>query len=82
LVPEFGLTLRSVWSREDADDSGEERITMLLRRRRLGVIADTRAVTAIEYALIGSLIAVAIIAAVGGLGTNVAATFTTLAANL
>ena len=32
---------------------------MLLRRLWLAVIADTRAVTAIEYALIGSLIAVA-----------------------
>jgi pilus assembly protein Flp/PilA len=44
--------------------------------------SDRRGVTAIEYALIGSLIAVAIIAAVTGVGTNVKTTFNTIANNL
>jgi len=43
---------------------------------------DVRAVTAMEYALIGSLIAVAIIAAVGATGTSVGSVFNTLAGSL
>lgn len=43
---------------------------------------DTRAVTAMEYALIGSLIAVAIIGAVTGLGNGIKTTFNTIANSL
>lgn len=39
------------------------------------VIRDTRGATAIEYALIASLIAVVIVVAVGTLGTNVKGLF-------
>lgn len=46
------------------------------------LLADKRAVTAMEYALIGSLIAVAIIGALVTLGGNVATTFNTMANNL
>jgi len=44
--------------------------------------ADRRAVTALEYALMGSLIAVAIIAAVIGLGTSMQTTFNTVSNGL
>jgi pilus assembly protein Flp/PilA len=40
---------------------------------------DRRAVTALEYGLIASLIAVAIIGAVSSLGTNLSSTFSTIA---
>ncbi len=40
---------------------------------------DESGATAIEYGLIAALIAVAIIGAVGALGSNVAATFSTIA---
>lgn len=40
---------------------------------------DRRAVTALEYGLIASLIALAIITSVGLIGTNMATTFTTIA---
>jgi pilus assembly protein Flp/PilA len=43
---------------------------------------DNRAVTAIEYALIAALIAVAIIAAVTTLGSRVSATFNTVSSEL
>ena len=43
---------------------------------------DRRAVTALEYALMGSLIAVAIITAVTGLGTSMKTTFNTVASSL
>jgi pilus assembly protein Flp/PilA len=42
-------------------------------------IADQSGVTAIEYGLIAALIAVAIIAAVSSVGTNLTATFTSIA---
>ena len=42
-------------------------------------VRDDEGVTAIEYGLIAALIAVVIIAAVTLVGTNVAATFTTVA---
>jgi pilus assembly protein Flp/PilA len=48
--------------------------------RRFG--ADTRAVTAIEYALIAALIAVVIIGAVTSLGTGISNTFNTVASEL
>jgi pilus assembly protein Flp/PilA len=44
--------------------------------------SDTSAVTAMEYALIGSLIAVAIIGAVTGLGNGIKNTFNTIANSL
>jgi pilus assembly protein Flp/PilA len=45
-------------------------------------IQEEKAVTAIEYALIASLIAVAIIVAVRSVGTNVSAIFTSIATAL
>jgi pilus assembly protein Flp/PilA len=44
--------------------------------------SDSRAVTALEYTLIGSLIAVAIVATLGILGNSVKNTFNTIASNL
>ena len=44
--------------------------------------SDRRAVTALEYGLIASLIAVAIIGAVSTLGTNIANTFNAISAQL
>jgi pilus assembly protein Flp/PilA len=44
--------------------------------------ADEKGVTALEYGLIASLIAVAIIAAVGLVGTNLTAVFNTVAGKL
>jgi pilus assembly protein Flp/PilA len=43
---------------------------------------DRRAVTAVEYALIVALIAVAIMGAVGGFGRNAAATFNKISSEL
>jgi len=45
-------------------------------------IRDEEAATAIEYALIAGLIAVAIAATVGPLGEKIAALFTTIASKL
>jgi pilus assembly protein Flp/PilA len=42
---------------------------------------DKRAVTALEYGLIASLIAVAIIGAVSSLGSNLSSTFSTIASH-
>ena len=44
--------------------------------------ADKRAVTALEYGLIASLIAVVIITAVASLGNGISSTFTTIANKL
>jgi pilus assembly protein Flp/PilA len=44
--------------------------------------ADKRAVTALEYGLIASLIAVVIIGAVTSLGTSISSTFKTIASSL
>jgi len=46
------------------------------------LIADESGATAIEYGLIAALIAVVIIAAVTTVGTNLTATFSTVASNL
>lgn len=43
---------------------------------------DNRAVTAMEYALIGSLIAVVIITALSTIGTRISTTFNTIASSL
>jgi pilus assembly protein Flp/PilA len=51
-------------------------------RTLLALKADKRAVTAIEYALIASLIAVAIIGALSALGTSISGTFNSVAAKL
>jgi len=51
-------------------------------RTILALKADKRAVTAIEYALIASLIAVAIIAALTTLGGSIANTFTSVSNKL
>ena len=45
-------------------------------------LADEEGVTAIEYGLIAALIAVAIVAAVTLLGTNIAARFTAICASI
>jgi pilus assembly protein Flp/PilA len=45
-------------------------------------LSDESGVTAIEYALIASLIAVAIIGAVTTVGTNISGTFNTVATTL
>jgi pilus assembly protein Flp/PilA len=43
---------------------------------------DKRAVTALEYGLIAALIAGVIVTAVTALGTNISATFTTIASDI
>jgi pilus assembly protein Flp/PilA len=45
-------------------------------------LKDESGATAIEYGLIASLVAVAIITGAGALGTNLNKTFTNLAANM
>ncbi len=45
-------------------------------------VSDESGVTAIEYGLIASLIAVVIITAVGLVGTNLSATFNTIAGSI
>lgn len=44
--------------------------------------ADRRGVTAMEYGLIAALVAVVIITGVGLVGTNLAATFTTISGKI
>ena len=46
------------------------------------IFKNTKGATAIEYGLIAALIAVAAIAAMQGLGTNLSATFGNVATNL
>jgi pilus assembly protein Flp/PilA len=53
-----------------------------LRRLLTNLVKDESAVTAIEYALIPALIAVAAIAAFTLVGTNLSTTFSTVAAKL
>ncbi len=48
----------------------------------LAIRTDRRGVTALEYALIAALIAVAIVGALRTLGTDLNTTFTTIASNL
>lgn len=55
---------------------------MISARRWREFMAEGRAVTAIEYALIGSLVAVAIIAAVISTGTGIGTVFNTVASSL
>ena len=56
------------------------KLTRILAKRL--ALASNRGVTAIEYGLIAALIAVAIIAAVTLLGTDLSATFNTIAGHL
>jgi pilus assembly protein Flp/PilA len=53
-----------------------------LRRLLINLVKDESGVTAIEYALIAALIAVAAIAAFTLVGTNLSTTFSTIAAKL
>ena len=53
-----------------------------MRRLLINSIKDQSGVTAIEYALIAALIAVAAIAAFTLVGTNLSTTFSTIAAKL
>ena len=54
------------------------RYLIILRR----LIENERGVTAIEYGLIAALIAVAAIAMITSVGTNLTSTFSTVASNL
>jgi pilus assembly protein Flp/PilA len=47
-----------------------------------GLIGDKRAVTALEYAMIASLIAVACVVVIGNLGTKVSTVFSTVSSAL
>ena len=51
-------------------------------RKWLRLAAERRAVTAMEYALIGSLIALTIIGAVGAVGNTLRTVFNTFASSL
>lgn len=53
-------------------------LLVLLRKMR----DDSRAVTALEYGLIASLIAVAIVASITALGTHISDTFNTITNSL
>jgi len=55
---------------------------MSLRRLLINLVKDESGVTAIEYALIAALIAVAAITAFTLVGTNLSTTFSTIAAKL
>ena len=56
--------------------------TYLEARRLLKLVRDSRAVTAMEYGLIASLIAVVVIVSVTSIGKNLSTTFTKVAAQL
>jgi pilus assembly protein Flp/PilA len=59
------------------------RLTAVEKRQTISrLIEDTRGVTAIEYALIAALIAVAAIAAFTLVGTNLSTTFSYVASQL
>ncbi len=51
---------------------------MLAVKKAIRLIRDRRAVTALEYGMIATLIAVVIIAGVTTVGTNLSATFNTI----
>ena len=53
-----------------------------MRKLLMNLVKDESGVTAIEYALIAALIAVAAIAAFTLVGTNLSTTFSTIAAKL
>jgi pilus assembly protein Flp/PilA len=54
----------------------------MIARRLQSFLADESGATAIEYALIASLVAVGIIASIGGMGSKLQATFNEIASNL
>ena len=53
-----------------------------MRKMLKSFVSNQSAATAIEYGLIAALIAVAIVGGVTAVGTNLSATFTTVATNL
>ena len=53
-----------------------------MKRTLLSFFSDASGATAIEYALIAAGIALAIIAAVNGLGTNLSSAFTSINSSL
>ena len=59
-----------------------EKMNALMARVLLAVYGDRKGVTAVEYGLIAGLIAVAIIAAITTLGTNLSGMFNKVAGNV
>lgn len=59
-----------------------EKMNALMARVLLAVYGDRKGVTAVEYGLIAGLIAVAIIAAITTLGTNLSGLFQNVANNV
>jgi pilus assembly protein Flp/PilA len=51
-------------------------------KKWMSLKTDTRAVTALEYGLVAALVAVVIITVVTNLGTNLCATFNTIATTI
>jgi pilus assembly protein Flp/PilA len=63
-------------------ETSVEKMTALTARVLLAVCDDRKGVTAVEYGLIAGLIAVAIIAAITTLGTNLSGLFNSVAGNV
>ena len=84
MAPHGSELVNTEWnhSRELLGPQREDEPMIEYLRAWLRLKTDTRAVTALEYALIGSLIAVAIIGALTTMGTNIKTTFNTIANNL
>jgi pilus assembly protein Flp/PilA len=78
------LTLWSRWFPPRNDQSSKPRVQMELQMTKLVArfVKDESGATAIEYGLIASGIALAIIAAVTGTGTKLSGTFTNITASL
>ena len=60
----------------------EATLLAYVKQRAAALTADRQGVTAIEYALIATFLAIAIIAAITALGTQISAQFGTIAAAL
>jgi pilus assembly protein Flp/PilA len=63
-------------------ETSVEKLNALMARVALAVYGDRKGVTAVEYGLIAGLIAVAIIAAITTLGTNLSTLFSQVAGNV
>jgi pilus assembly protein Flp/PilA len=63
-------------------ETSVEKMNALMTRVLLAVYGDRKGVTAVEYGLIAGLIAVAIIAAITTLGTNLSGMFSKVAGNV
>jgi pilus assembly protein Flp/PilA len=63
-------------------ETSVEKMNALMTRVLLAVYGDRKGVTAVEYGLIAGLIAVAIIAAITTLGTNLSGMFNKVAGNV